>query len=75
MGYSMGLNELLLILFDILFVSLWFYGKYIAIRSLYNQKYQDKIDYLKSNIIYYPVWKYMNMMQIAFRFLLQGKIR
>ncbi len=54
---------------------MWVYGKYIIIRSLYNQKYQDKIDYLKSNPFYFIVWKYMEMNQVVFRMLLKGEIK
>lgn len=54
---------------------MWIYAKYIIIRSLYNQKYQDKIDYLKSNPFYFIVWKYMEMNQVVFRMLLKGEIK
>lgn len=54
---------------------MWIYTKYIIIRSLYNQKYQDKIDYLKINPFYFIVWKYMEMNQVVFRMLLKGEIK
>lgn len=63
-----------LILWIFIFI-IWLYGKYVVIRSLYNQKYQDKIDYLKSITLYYPIWKYMEINQIVFRMILKGEIK
>lgn len=54
---------------------IWIYSKYVVIKSLNNQKYQDKIDYLKSIPLYYPLWKYMEINQVVFRILLKGEIK
>lgn len=54
---------------------IWIYSKYVVIKSLNNQKYQDKIDYLKSIPLYYPLWKYMEINQVVFRMLLKGEIK
>lgn len=54
---------------------IWIYAKYIIIRSLYNQKYQDKIDYLKRNPFYFILWKYMEINQVVFRMILKGEIK
>lgn len=54
---------------------MWIYTKYIIIRSLYNQRYQDKIDYLKSNPFYFMLWKYMEINQVVFRMILKGEIK
>lgn len=70
----MSIIEITYLIFNLLLISLWIYGKYVAIRSLYNQKYQDKIDYLKSKPYLFMVWYYMHIMQVSFRLLLKGKI-
>lgn len=71
-------NELTSVLelsFWLTILVIWLYGKYVIIRSLYNQKYQDKIDYLKRNPFYFIVWKYMEINQVVFRMLLKGEIK
>lgn len=70
----MSIYEIIYIVFNLLLLGVWIYGKYVAIRSLYNQKYQDKIDYLKSKWYLHIFWFYMHIMQYSFRLLLKGKI-
>lgn len=54
---------------------IWIYSKYVVIKSLNNQKYQDKIDYLKRNPFYFILWKYMEINQVVFRMILKGEIK
>ena len=71
-------NELTSVLelsFWLTILVIWLYSKYVVIKSLSNQKYQDKIDYLKRNPFYFIVWKYMEINQVVFRMLLKGEIR
>lgn len=71
-------NELTSVLelsFWLTILVIWLYSKYVVIKSLSNQKYQDKIDYLKRNPFYFIVWKYMEINQVVFRMLLKGEIK
>lgn len=69
------LTSLLELSFWLTIFVIWLYSKYLVIKSLSNQKYQDKIDYLKSVPLYYPLWKYMEINQVVFRLLLKGEIK
>lgn len=61
------------LIFIIFFLLLWGYSKYVAIASVFSIKYSNKIDYLKTKKIYYPLWLYMDINQTVFRLILKGQ--
>lgn len=72
-------KEVLLIVLQLIFCLwfffLWLYAKMVAIASLYIKSYDDKIKYLKTKKLYYPLWLYMHINQVGFRLILKGEIK